>query len=127
VAGFALARSKATVGFSADADPNTTPPAVADVIDIPGSKSGGRASDTHLIVQFVDAAGFVAGGTVTASIWIKDATSGKFIDSGKSITTKAPLLLEELGILFDGPVFFQITAIADPGSTTNVQILVKVV
>jgi len=127
VASFALARSKDTTSFSADADPNATPPPAADVVNISGNKSGRPAKDTQLHIGFFLGKVFVAGGNVTATIWVKDEATGLFIDTGKSLTTQAPLALVELGIVFDGPVFFRITAITDPGSTDTIQIFTKVV
>jgi len=130
VASFVLVRTKTPTGgsFAADAAPNTTPPDAADVIDIPGAKSGRPASNTQVYIRFETAAGVrVPVGDLTATVWIQDVTSGSWVNTGKTLSGLAAETIQELGLVLDGPTFFQITARTNPATATQVKIFIKVV
>lgn len=66
-----LRRLDISGGFSAEDDPNTTEPPVADVFDVPSSIGGGQSSRDIEIYGFFDPAPTGAG-KISMTLWGKD-------------------------------------------------------
>lgn len=123
---FTKVRTITVAGFSAEADPNVTPPAAASVYNVPQRATGQGAGDEQVHgfavkYVFVDNAGaYVAGGTVDYTTWYKDQNLHGFWTSLTPEATAAANRSFIGGIVAN--VFTQVTALSAPGGGTFLQV-----
>lgn len=121
---FTLLRTKVSNVFVADAAPNTTPPAVGTTTGFDGPGGGKPGVGVQLYAAFSIAAtgARVAAGDFTAKVWLKDPTTGRWLDfiTITAIASEIPVVSSQL---LRGEVFVQVTALSNPATATQIQIL----
>ena len=93
----------------ADPDPNTTPPAAASLLHM--GREAPNAQEEANALGFYFEANNGAAGTVTWTLWIKDAATGKFASWASGVATA-----QRVGVKVQTPLaadlFVQVTAVA---------------
>lgn len=122
---FDLVREITISGFSADPEPNVTPPADSAVYDVPGKvgdqAQSGQVAGVALKGVYVDNAGaFKTGGTFDFTLWYKDEGPGGFWTKRAPAAGAAANLEQGYGIV--GKVFVQVTALSAASGGTKLRL-----
>lgn len=120
---FTLLRTKSSSVFVADAAPNTTPPAAGLTMgfDGPGGGHPGVGAQFHAAFFIAATGARVAAGDWTAKVWLKDPTSGRWLDfiTITGIVSEIPVVSAQL---LRGEVFVQVTAVTNPATATEIRV-----